>query len=169
MKVIAVFATTVNGTIALSADDRVDWTSREDKIYFKELTMKIGTVIMGRKTHEAIGRPLPERLNIVWTRNPDAYRKLERENLRFLSSDPVSLLEQLKKEGISQVCLIGGAETFAAFASKSLVDELHLTYEPILCSGSMNLGSYLSGCLELKLIELVRLRKATVMIYEVEK
>ncbi len=155
MKVIAVFATTVNGTIALSADDRVDWTSREDKIYFKELTMKIGTVIMGRKTHEAIGRPLPERLNIVWTRNPDAYRKTERENLRFLSSDPVSLLEQLKKEGISQVCLIGGAETFAAFA--------------ILCSGSMNLGSYLSGCLGLKLIELVRLRKATVMIYEVEK
>ncbi|MCB1223447.1 MAG: dihydrofolate reductase, partial [Mesotoga sp.] len=56
MKVIAVFASTLNGKISLSEDDKTEWTSREDKTYFKSLTSSVGRVIMGRKTHEAIGR-----------------------------------------------------------------------------------------------------------------
>ncbi len=49
LRVIAVFASTVNGKIALSHDDRSEWTSSEDKKYFKSLTSRIGVVIMGRK------------------------------------------------------------------------------------------------------------------------
>ncbi len=48
----------------------IPWHSREDFAHFKAAT--IGqTLIMGRLTHEAIGRPLPERRTIVITRNPE--------------------------------------------------------------------------------------------------
>ncbi|MBN2252823.1 MAG: dihydrofolate reductase, partial [Kosmotogaceae bacterium] len=73
MKVIAVFASTVNGKISLSKEDRTEWTSKEDKSYFKSLTSRVGVVIMGRKTYDAIGRELPGRLNIVLTRTPDNF------------------------------------------------------------------------------------------------
>ena len=42
----------------------IPWDIPEDRAYFKALTTG-GAVIMGRKTFESIGRPLPKRLNIV--------------------------------------------------------------------------------------------------------
>ncbi|RAM65665.1 dihydrofolate reductase, partial [Mesotoga sp. SC_3PWM13N19] len=141
MRVIAVFASTVNGKITLSHDDRSEWTSSEDKKYFKSLTSRIGVVIMGRKTHEAIGRPLSGRLNVVLTRHPERYRN-SRE-LLFTSTTLLELLEELEKRGFKEVCLIGGAETFDQFANQGLINELHITFEPILSKGIKGLGENL--------------------------
>ena len=57
-----------NGTIGLAGN--MPWRLPEDLKHFKEVTMG-HSVIMGRVTHESIGRPLPGRLNIVISRNPD--------------------------------------------------------------------------------------------------
>ncbi len=57
-----------NGTIGLAGN--MPWRLPEDLKHFKEVTMG-HPVIMGRVTHESIGRPLPGRLNIVISRNPD--------------------------------------------------------------------------------------------------
>ena len=57
-----------NGVIGL--DNRMPWHLPEDLAYFKRVTLG-KPVVMGRKTFESIGRPLPGRLNIVVTRNPD--------------------------------------------------------------------------------------------------
>jgi dihydrofolate reductase len=46
------------------------WHIPEDLRYFKRLTMG-GTVVMGRKTYESIGKPLPGRTNVVITRQSD--------------------------------------------------------------------------------------------------
>lgn len=54
----------------LGARGKLLWHIPEDMKRFKELTTG-HPVIMGRKTFESIGRPLPNRLNIVITRNPD--------------------------------------------------------------------------------------------------
>lgn len=59
-----------NGTIGLAGN--MPWRLPEDLKHFKEVTMG-HPVIMGRVTHESIGRPLPGRLNIVISRNP-AYK-----------------------------------------------------------------------------------------------
>jgi len=166
LRVIAVFASTVNGKIALSHDDRSEWTSSEDKKYFKSLTSRIGVVIMGRKTHEAIGRPLSGRLNIVLTRHPERYRN-SRE-LLFTSTTLLELLEELEKRGFKEVCLIGGAETFDQFANQGLINELHITFEPILSKGIKGLGENLSRKMEMKLRESRQLGEATLMVYDVK-
>lgn len=57
-----------NGTIGLAGN--MPWRLPEDLKHFKEVTMG-HPLIMGRVTHESIGRPLPGRLNIVISRNPD--------------------------------------------------------------------------------------------------
>ncbi len=55
----------------IGAGGRLPWSLPEDLKRFKRLTMG-APVIMGRKTHESIGRPLPGRRNIVVTRQPGA-------------------------------------------------------------------------------------------------
>jgi dihydrofolate reductase len=55
----------------IGAANRLPWHLPEDLQRFKRLTMG-APIIMGRKTHESIGRPLPGRRNIVVTRAPGA-------------------------------------------------------------------------------------------------
>ena len=50
----------------------IPWSIKEDLEHFKEITDG-SAIIMGRKTYESIGRPLPNRLNIVMTRNPKRF------------------------------------------------------------------------------------------------
>lgn len=168
MKVTAVFASTLNGMVVLSKMDRTEWTSREDKKYFKDLTMDVGVIIMGRKTHEAIGRALPGRLNIVLSRTLEPLRR--NDELIYTRLGPLELLESLEAEGVREVCLIGGPETFASFLELDLIDELHLTFEPIIRKGIANLASRLDFDVSLKLRELKKLSDSTfVAIYKLDK
>lgn len=64
----AVIAMTPAGVIG--RDGALPWRLRSDLQRFKSLTMG-GTLIMGRKTYDSIGRPLPGRATIVITRQPD--------------------------------------------------------------------------------------------------
>jgi dihydrofolate reductase len=57
-----------NGVIG--ADNALPWRLSSDLKRFKRLTMG-KPIVMGRKTYETIGKPLPGRLNIVISRNPD--------------------------------------------------------------------------------------------------
>ncbi len=54
----------------IGIDNRLPWRLPEDLAHFKRTTTG-HPVIMGRKTFESIGKPLPGRRNIVITRNPD--------------------------------------------------------------------------------------------------
>lgn len=53
----------------IGCDNKMPWHLPEDLKHFKQLTLG-QIVIMGRKTYESIGKPLPERVNIVITRQP---------------------------------------------------------------------------------------------------
>ena len=63
-------AVSKNGVIGV--DNKLPWNLPEDLKRFKELTTN-NVVIMGRKTYESIGKPLPNRINIVVTRNKDFF------------------------------------------------------------------------------------------------
>ena len=85
---------------------------------FKELTMG-HPIIMGRKTYESIGKPLPERTNIIVTRNPD-----------FLAEGCVvvsSIEEAIKKGGDidTEIFVIGGGEIYKQ--ALPYADRLYLT------------------------------------------
>lgn len=66
MIISLIVAVSRNGVIGL--DNQLPWHLPDDLRYFKSVTMG-KPLIMGRKTHESIGRPLPGRVNIVLTRD----------------------------------------------------------------------------------------------------
>ncbi len=53
----------------IGKDNQLPWRLPADLKYFKKTTMG-HPIVMGRKTYESIGKPLPGRTNIVLTRNP---------------------------------------------------------------------------------------------------
>lgn len=79
------------------------WTLPADLRHFKEVTMG-HPIIMGRKTHESIGRALPGRKNIIITRN-EGYVAEGCEVVH-------SLEEAIALAGAGEVCIIGGGEIF---------------------------------------------------------
>jgi dihydrofolate reductase len=68
MTVILIAAVGSNGVIG--RDNDLPWRIREDLQHFKQLTLG-HTLVMGRKTYDSIGRPLPGRRTVVVTRQPD--------------------------------------------------------------------------------------------------
>ncbi|TDU91041.1 dihydrofolate reductase [Kribbella voronezhensis] len=68
MTIILIAAVGANGVIG--RDNDLPWRIREDLQHFKQLTLG-HTLVMGRKTYDSIGRPLPGRRTVVVTRRPD--------------------------------------------------------------------------------------------------
>ena len=63
-----IVAATENGVIG--KDGKMPWRLPAESAYFKKTTLG-HPVITGRKNYDAMGRPLPDRLNIVVSRQPD--------------------------------------------------------------------------------------------------
>ncbi len=108
MKLALIVAMAQNRVIGIN--NNLPWHLSEDLKYFKRVTMG-KPIIMGRKTYESIGRPLPGRTNIVVTRNP-AYQA---EGIKVVHS-----LEAAKElaesicfiDGVDEAMVIGGAELY---------------------------------------------------------
>ncbi len=90
----------------IGKDNRIPWKIHEDLIYFRKTTMG-HTVVMGRKTHESLGRPLDGRANIVLTRQKN-YHCTDCMVLH-------SVQEVLDMFSDEEVFIIGGFEIFKAF------------------------------------------------------
>ena len=127
MKIILMMAMTADGKIAKTSDHFPDWTSKEDKKYFFETTKKHGVILMGEKTFKTFPKPLPGRLNVVFTleKNPP-----EIEGVKWVSGEPEKVLEELEKMGYKSAILGGGAYLNTQFLKKKLIDEIWLTIEP---------------------------------------
>ena len=101
----------------IGRDNTLPWHLPEDLKRFKRLTMG-KPIVMGRKTFESIGKPLPGRLNIVVTRDPN-YR---REGVTVVHDAG----EALRAAGqVAEVMVIGGAELFRALLPRA--GRIHLT------------------------------------------
>lgn len=122
MKCSLIVAMAKNQTIGIN--NTLPWHLPNDLKYFKQVTMS-KPIIMGRKTYESIGRPLPGRTNIVITRQPD------------YQSDGIVVVNSLqqaldKAEDISfvhgheEVMVIGGAEIYQQALLKA--DRLYITH-----------------------------------------
>lgn len=118
MSVILIAALAKNRCIG--KDGKLPWRLPEDLKRFKELTTG-NVVIMGRKTWESIPekfRPLPERTNIVLTRQADYALPAGVE--RF-----ASLTDAIAAHATKNIFIIGGAEVYAQ--ALPLADRLELT------------------------------------------
>ena len=121
MLLSVIVAAAENGVIG--RDGALPWHISEDLKYFKRVTLG-KPVIMGRKTFDSIGRPLPGRANIVISRDP-AYAT---EGVRPVPSldEAVALAEDIALiDGIDEALVIGGAQIYAAAIPRA--DRLYLT------------------------------------------
>jgi len=87
----------------IGKENRLPWHSPADLKYFKKLTLG-STVIMGRKTFESLGRPLPGRENFVLSRS----EKKETAGVRFFHS----LDQALKAVKTEKAFIMGGGELY---------------------------------------------------------
>ena len=100
----------------IGRDNQLPWRLPADLQHFKATTMG-KPIVMGRKTWESLGRPLPGRTNIVITRNED-----------YLAEGAVvvhSLQAALAEADAEEVMVIGGANLYAQALPQ--VDRLYLT------------------------------------------
>ena len=128
MDVILLMATTLDGKIARNDSQFVDWSGSADKAYFVKVTREAGVMIMGSKTYDTIGKPLPGRLNIVMTR--DKGRVSDADNLVFTDQSPEEILKELEEGGFKSVVLIGGGVVNSLFADRGLITHMHITIVP---------------------------------------
>ena len=98
--------------------NRLPWHLPADLAHFKQVTMG-KPVIMGRKTYESIGKPLPGRTNIVITRSAD------------FQAEGVQIAHSLKQAleyaaGEDEVMVIGGSSIYELALPEA--DRLYITY-----------------------------------------
>jgi len=119
-----------NGCIGIN--NKLPWYLPEDLKYFKAVTSG-KPVIMGRSTFESLGRPLPNRTNIVITRNRD-FQAAEGVRIVHSLDDALRVAESVAHiAGNEEVVIIGGAQIYAEALPR--VQRMYLTEVKKLVEG----------------------------------
>ena len=127
IEVALVVAMAENGVIGRGGD--LPWRIPADLRRFKAVTMG-KPIVMGRRTFESIGRPLPGRPNIVVTR--DGSRRWDGARTAKDFDGALALARRrAEADGVSEVMVIGGAGVYRAALPR--VDRIYLTriHEPV--------------------------------------
>jgi dihydrofolate reductase len=101
---------------AIGLNNQLPWRLPADLAYFKRITLN-HTVLMGRKTYESMGKPLPNRTNVILTQNRD-----------YIAAGCIivhSVEEAFERFKDEELFVIGGAEIFRLFMP--FVDRMYIT------------------------------------------
>lgn len=118
-----IVATGLNNEIG--KDNQLLWHIPADLKYFKETTLA-HTIIMGRKTFDSVGRPLPKRRNIVISRDT---------NLVLAGAEVVNSLQQaleLCSGSKEEIFIVGGAQIYKealAFVKTLYITKIHGSFD----------------------------------------
>ena len=120
MKISLVVAISNNN--AIGKNNNLLWYLPNDLKMFKNLTSR-KVVMMGRKTYESIGKPLPNRLNVVITKDKN-YTATD----CLISNSLEHAIDLVKSiEGLDETFIIGGGTIYKQAQEMDIVDELYLT------------------------------------------
>jgi dihydrofolate reductase len=128
VELAVIVAAADNGVIGRS--NALPWHLPEDLRYFKRVTMG-KPIVMGRKTYESIGRPLPGRANIVISRQEN----YAPEGVQVVPGLPeaLALAEEIALiDGSSELMVIGGAQIYRAalpIARRLYLTQVHAEVE----------------------------------------
>jgi dihydrofolate reductase len=110
----------------IGKDNKLPWHMPNDLKYFKNQTWGM-PVLMGRKTFESIGKPLPGRKNIVITRN----KEWQKEGILVVHSIDQAI-EKANEMAVKEIFVIGGAEIFSTAyktASRIYLTRIHHKFD----------------------------------------
>jgi len=139
IKVVSIAAVGKNGVIGKGLE--LPWHIPEDMKFFKD-SVRGQIVIMGRKTLDAMGGPLPKRENAIITRNPE----LKIDGARVFSSVKTAVEYYRAHEpefSGKTIFILGGAQIYEA--AMDLVDEVWLTEIDQSFDGDIYFPSYRDG------------------------
>lgn len=103
----------------IGSKDKLPWHLPEDLARFKTLT-KHSVVVMGRKTYESIGKPLPYRVNVIISGS------IENIKNAIVYSNIDSCIGDLQAMPLP-VWIIGGASIYKEFLDRDLIDKVFIT------------------------------------------
>ena len=140
MTILSMIVATADNNI-IGKDNDMPWHLPADLAYFKKVTLG-KPIIMGRKTFESIGRPLPGRRNIVISRD---------ENYQAEGIDSVTSVEQALalvdgsdgNQGAEEIMVIGGGAIYAHCLPKA--DRLYITHIKAAIDGDTKFPNYDDG------------------------
>lgn len=121
MEIILIAAVSKNKVIGKQGG--IPWKIKEDLSFFKEKTLN-SPIIMGRATYNSIGRPLPNRLNIVMTRSAK-----NTEGVTEVTSVEKAIEAASINRDSSRVYIIGGQNIYKEFlpiAHRMIITEVNL-------------------------------------------
>jgi dihydrofolate reductase len=120
---ISAFTKTKNSKLGIGFEGKLPWNVPEDLKHFKKLTNN-KTVIMGKKTYESIGKLLPNRTNIVITRDKHYYK----ENVITCNNFKELIDKYNKDRSNKEIYIIGGQDIYEEVLNYSnLVNSVILT------------------------------------------
>ena len=119
MEIVLIAAVDIN--LAIGKEGKIPWDIKEDLKFFRQNTENTA-IVMGRATYDSIGRPLPNRKNIVMTRSIQG-----RDGVVEVSSSQEAIIEA--RSYSEKVNIIGGEYIYKEFlplATKLLITEIEL-------------------------------------------
>jgi dihydrofolate reductase len=144
-KIILYIATSLNGKIARK-DGSVDWLesipdSEQIDYGYPEFYDSIDTTIQGFNTYDkiigwGIDFPYPDKENYVLTNKKGL---ADTEYVKFIASNHVDFILNLKKQKGKDIWLIGGGKTSTMMLNEQLIDEIQLFIMPIIIPGGIEL------------------------------
>ncbi|MBH0035045.1 type 3 dihydrofolate reductase [Pseudoalteromonas sp. NZS71_1] len=129
--IISMIAAMANNRV-IGLDNKMPWHLPADLQHFKKVTTG-KPVIMGRKTFESIGRPLPGRRNIIITRNSE----YTAQGIEVVTT-PEAALELVF--AVEEVMIIGGGNIYEQFLPKA--ERLYLTFIDLDIKGDTQFPDY---------------------------
>lgn len=141
MTILSMIVATADNNI-IGKDNDMPWHLPADLAYFKKVTLG-KPIIMGRKTYESIGRPLPGRRNIVISRD---------ENYIAEGIDTVTSVEQALalvdgsdgSDAVEEIMVIGGGAIYKHCLPNA--DRLYVTHIKAAIDGDTQFPAYDDGC-----------------------
>lgn len=121
----------------IGKDNQMPWHLPADLAHFKRVTLG-KPVLMGRKTFESIGRPLPGRRNLVISRNPG----YQAEGIEVVDSVEVALA-LLVSSAVEELMVIGGGHLYAEMLPSA--DRLYLTQIDLAVEGDTRFPAFDDG------------------------
>lgn len=109
----------------IGKNNKLLWHIPEDLKKFKEITQG-KTVIMGRNTYESIGKPLPNRHNIVLSKNLKSFSNNYNEKLEIYN-DFSKIVEKYKNSD-KEVFIIGGAQVYKKALELGIAEKLYISH-----------------------------------------
>jgi dihydrofolate reductase len=136
MKCFSIIAAISDSTSGIGLNGKIPWNINGDMTFFKNITSescenKSNAVIMGRKTWESLPkkyRPLPNRINIVISRDTFAKEKYDIPDSVILTKSLNSALKTLSHDiDIDKIFVIGGESLYREAIESHLCNKLYIT------------------------------------------